>query len=157
MKKTKGEFIEDLSVLGRIDVKGAKFNYRLAKIKRELEKVKKAVEATKKELPQEKEFREAQLEVYKKYGKRKFQNGQEFFSLETFDPNVIDAFNAGIKEAEEKFPDYTNALKEQQKEQEDLLKEEETLEMFLIPEDMVPDDVTTKQMDVLLDYIDMKG
>ncbi len=152
MKITKEKAVDLFNSLNDVgSLQGVKFAYAIARniniLKPEVEAIQKAIEPNN----DFKEYNEKRVELAEKYsvkvdGKAKVENGQYVLENE-------DDFKKEFKLLKDKYKSVIDARQRQQDEFEEMIKEEFEIELFTLPVEYIPENISTDQMEGILSIV----
>lgn len=151
---TKNEIVELYNNLHQIkNLKGAKFNYAIAKNINILKPEVEAIQETAKPREEFGTYDKARVELCKKHAK-KDEAGEVMMKGNDFDIEDMRAFSKELKKLQEEHKQALDDREAQMKELDTLLKEESTIELHKIALADVPEDITTVQMNSIFSIIE---
>lgn len=131
----------------------ARFAYWVSKNKKRILEEIKTIEAANEPTEWYKEFDKERVELCKKFAD-KDENWEAKIVGKSYDISDIGAFNKELEKLREKYKSDLEEMEKKNKEYEELLKEETTIDFFKIKNEIIPEVVTAKQLDPIMAVIE---
>lgn len=131
----------------------ARFAYWVSKNKKRILEEIKTIESSNEPTEWYKEFDKERVELCKKFA-NKDENWEAKIVGKSYDIFDTDTFNEELEKLREKYKSDLEEMEKKNKEYEELLKEESTIDFFEIKNEIIPEIVTAKQLDPIMAVIE---
>jgi len=149
IKITRKRIIEVNNTVMGTDVKGVAFNFKIAKLQKAITPIIESIQKAEKPSDKYNEYQSKLNEALSTYGTPTEQKG--YYSFEN-DEKRKSFIEQNIK-LEKEYKEVIDERKKQVEELDNILLEEEEIEYEPIDLEDVPLDISTKQMNILIDFI----
>lgn len=153
LKTTNRDIIGLYNTLESLNYKGVKFAYTIA---RNIKSLKPLMESMDKALAIPKEFIEydkQRVDLARKFSD-KDENGKPKVDKNNFVIKDVETFDKEINALQEKYKDVIDARQKQLDEYKVLQDEEVEVEVFAIPQMLLPEDITTKELTAIFPIVE---